>query len=160
MWTHSFQVPKLQWIQVLVCALFLLVLGQSTALFSLLCSCSKMASDRAKWSSYVHSFICRIIRYSRCEHNTMDFVPVPRHWFPGIKCRQPLSLVNLSLLQLERSNLGFWETTHLPLPCANINTYFSLRAKWWLRGGVGRQFLRNLKLIHLSFAMLILVYVY
>ena len=26
-------------------------------------------------------------------------------------------------------DLGFWETAHLPLPQANINTYFSLRAK-------------------------------
>ena len=26
-------------------------------------------------------------------------------------------------------NLGFWETAHLPLPGANINTYFSLGAK-------------------------------
>ena len=31
--------------------------GQSTALFSLLSSCFKMASDRAKWSNYVHSHI-------------------------------------------------------------------------------------------------------
>ena len=37
-----------------------------------------------------------------------------------------------------------WETAHLPLPWANINTYFSLGAKWWLRGGVGGQFPRNL----------------
>ena len=38
-------------------------------------------------------------------------------------------------------NLGFWETAHLPLPRANISTYFLLnRAKWWLRGGVGGQF--------------------
>ena len=42
-------------------------------------------------------------------------------------------------------NLSFWETAHLPLPYANINTYFSLRAKWWLRGGVGVHFPRNLK---------------
>ena len=37
-------------------------------------------------------------------------------------------------------NLGFWETAHLPLPYAIIITYFSLRAKCWLRGGVGGQF--------------------
>ena len=37
-----------------------------------------------------------------------------------------------------------WETAHPPLPKANINTYFLLRAKWWLRGGVGGQFPRNL----------------
>ena len=32
---------------------------------------------------------------------------------------------------------------HIPLPSANINTYFSLVAKCWLRGGVGGQFPRN-----------------
>ena len=31
--------------------------GLSTALFSLLSACFKMASDRAKWSNYVHSHI-------------------------------------------------------------------------------------------------------
>ena len=41
--------------------------------------------------------------------------------------------------------LLFWETAHLPLPKANIVTYFSLREKCWLRFGVGRQFLRNVK---------------
>jgi len=41
-------------------------------------------------------------------------------------------------------NLGFWGTAHLPLSYANINTYFSLRAKWWLRGGVGVHFSINL----------------
>ena len=40
--------------------------------------------------------------------------------------------------------LGFWETAHLPLPQTNINPSLSLRAKWWLRGGVGGQFARNL----------------
>ena len=44
-----------------------------------------------------------------------------------------------------RINLGFWEFAHLPLPKGNIITYFSLRAKCWLRGGVGGQFPRNLK---------------
>ena len=43
-----------------------------------------------------------------------------------------------------RINLGSWETAHLLLPLANINTYFLLRAKWWLRGGVGGWFPRNL----------------
>ena len=33
--------------------------------------------------------------------------------------------------------IRFLETAHLPLPQANINTYFSLRAKCWCRGGVG-----------------------
>ena len=37
-------------------------------------------------------------------------------------------------------NLRFWETADIPLPLANMNTYFSLRAKCWLKGGVGRQF--------------------
>ena len=40
----------------------------------------------------------------------------------------------------------FWETAHLPLSKANIDTYLSLRAKCWLRGGVGGQFPRNVKL--------------
>ena len=48
-----------------------------------------------------------------------------------------------------RINLGFWETAHLPLPYANINTYFSFRAKCCLRGGVGGQFLRNRSLSNL-----------
>ena len=39
--------------------------------------------------------------------------------------------------------LRFWEIAHLPLAEANINTYFLLRAKCWLRGGVGGQFPRN-----------------
>ena len=42
-----------------------------------------------------------------------------------------------------RSKLGFWETAHLPLPQVNINTYFLLRAKGWIRGGVGGQFPRT-----------------
>ena len=33
-----------------------------------------------------------------------------------------------------------YTSAHLPLPLVNINTYFSLRAKCWLRGGVGGQF--------------------
>ena len=33
--------------------------------------------------------------------------------------------------------IRFWQTAHLPLPLANIKTYFSLTAKCWLRGGVG-----------------------
>ena len=39
-----------------------------------------------------------------------------------------------------------WETAHPPLPKANINTYFSylLRAKCWLRGGVGGKFPRSI----------------
>ena len=37
----------------------------------------------------------------------------------------------------------FGEAAHLPLPLANINTYLSLRAKGWLRGGAGGQFSRK-----------------
>ena len=33
---------------------------------------------------------------------------------------------------------------HLPLPQGNINAYLSLRAKCWLKGGVGGRFPRNL----------------
>ena len=33
--------------------------------------------------------------------------------------------------------IHFWETAHLPLLKANINTKFSLRTKCWLRGGIG-----------------------
>ena len=34
-------------------------------------------------------------------------------------------------------NIHFWETAHLPLSYANINTYISLRAKCLLGGGGG-----------------------
>ena len=36
---------------------FLLVLGMSTALYSLLSSCFEMASDKAKWSNFIQSHI-------------------------------------------------------------------------------------------------------
>ena len=39
------------------------------------------------------------------------------------------------------------ETDYLTLPQANIYTYFSLRAKCWLRAGVGGQFPRNFIMI-------------
>ena len=38
----------------------------------------------------------------------------------------------------------FWDTAHLPLPYDNMNTYSSLRAKCWLKGGVCGQFPRNI----------------
>ena len=41
------------------------------------------------------------------------------------------------------SIIRLWETAHLPLPYADINTFFSLSAKCWLRGRVGGQFPRN-----------------
>ena len=39
------------------------------------------------------------------------------------------------------SNLGFWETAHLPLPKLNVNICISLNfgAKCWVRGWVGGQ---------------------
>ena len=40
----------------------------------------------------------------------------------------------------ERIIIRFCETAHLTLPKVNINTYFSLSTKCWLRGGVGGQF--------------------
>ena len=56
--------------RVLACTPFLVSSGpgQPTALYSLQSSCFKMASDRAKWSDYVHSYISSTqgIR----EHNT------------------------------------------------------------------------------------------
>ena len=54
------------------------------------------------------------------------------NWAKGL----PLGLLSLS-----------GETAHLPLPFANINTYLSLRAKCWLRKGVGGQLPRNPLLI-------------
>ena len=46
---------------------------------------------------------------------------------------------------VDRIIMRFWETTNIPLPQANINTYFSLRGKCWLKGAVGGQFPRNLQ---------------
>ena len=62
-------------------------------------------------------------------------------------CRNPrVTLVlRISLHFISKSKRiikRFWETTHLPLPEANINTYFLLRSKWWLWGGVGGKFPR------------------
>ena len=39
--------------------------------------------------------------------------------------------------------ISSWESANLPLPLANINAYFSLTAKCWLRGGVGGHFPSN-----------------
>ena len=49
------------------------------------------------------------------------------------------------------SSLGFWETAHLPLPSADINTDFLLRAECWLRGGVGGQLTKRPKLIRFAY---------
>ena len=56
-----------------------------------------------------------------------------------------LDRISVSLLHISKAILRFWETAQLPLPWANINTYFSLKAKCWLRRGVGGQFPRNVK---------------
>ena len=61
-------------------------------------------------------------------------------WGPPPPCKQALRI----FLARCFINLGLGETAHLPLHRANINTYFSLRAKRWLRGGVGGQFPWNL----------------
>ena len=44
----------------------------------------------------------------------------------------------------DNNNLGFWETAHIPLLLVNTNTYLSLKAKCWVKGGVGGQFPGNL----------------
>ena len=52
----------------------------------------------------------------------------------------------------------FLGNDHLPLPKVNINTYFSLRAKCWLEGGVVGPFPRNLNkyILILNFYSLVL----
>ena len=40
--------------------------------------------------------------------------------------------------------LGYWETTHLPVPKPTLTLTSQLRAKCWLRGGVGGHFSINL----------------
>ena len=52
----------------------------------------------------------------------------------------PLTSSKTSHFQIKAEGIiiHFWETAYLPLPWANINTYFSHRAQCRLRGGVGR----------------------
>ena len=61
---------------------FLIVLGQSTALYSLLSSCFKMASDRAEWSNYVHSYLSNIqgVNITRYCAGTHALVPGHQVW--------------------------------------------------------------------------------
>ena len=59
----------------------------STALFSLLSSCFKMASDSAKWNNYVHSQLH--VGYSKCEHNTI-LCRYPGTGSARTKCGEPL----------------------------------------------------------------------
>ena len=47
--------------------------------------------------------------------------------------------------------IRLWETVHLPLPWTTINTYSSLRAKCWSRGGVCGQISRNERWSQLCF---------
>ena len=44
----------------------------------------------------------------------------------------------------QKINLGLWETAHLPLPYANIFSLVRIKFKYWLRGGIGEKFTRNL----------------
>ena len=66
-----------------LCATIFVSSGQSTALFSLLSSCFKMLSDRAKWNNDVHSQ--SHIGHSKCEHNTiLCRCPVTGSWGPSV----------------------------------------------------------------------------
>ena len=51
------------------------VLGQSTALYSLLSSCFKMESDRGKLSNYVHGYLSRV--HAQCANTTPFFSDLP-----------------------------------------------------------------------------------
>ena len=59
----------------------------------------------------------------------------------GNKLEEPACKVGIKQTLFFRRNVGIilvsWEAAHPPLPWANIKTYFSLRAKFWRRGGVG-----------------------
>ena len=77
-----------------------------------------------------------------CPHNLHEgtvFILFP------LSCSLWISRAKKSLVW-HRSNLpvGIRKLpTYPPPPLGNINTYLSLRAKCWLRGGVGGQFPRN-----------------
>lgn len=73
-----------------------LILRTSSALYSLLRSCIKMASDKAKCSIYVQSHI-----YGSQGVNATPFEPLARHWFPGTKRNSP----NFSHLVWNPANL-------------------------------------------------------
>lgn len=73
-----------------------LILRTSSALYSLLRSCIKMASDKAKCSIYVQSHI-----YGSEGVNATPFEPLARHWFPGTKRNSP----NFSHLVWNPANL-------------------------------------------------------
>ena len=62
-------------------------------------------------------------------------------WLSSVSFKEKQGTCHLK--GLKEIIISFWETVHLPLPEANINTYFSRRTKYWLRGGVAGQFPRN-----------------
>ena len=66
-------------------------------------------------------------------------------WKPHIIHLNVHAFYTKVLILLDRSNheSRTWETAHLPLPKANINSHFSLCAKCCFRGGEGGQFPRN-----------------
>ena len=73
----------------------------------LLSSCFKMASD---WGEGVTMFTSKYFGYSRCERKENHFVPVPRHWFLGSKCGQPLRITfraNVNLYNMTECSL-YW----------------------------------------------------
>ena len=72
------------------------------------------------------------------EENSLKSASLIEHFM------RTLDRISVSL-NIAKAILRFWENAHLPLPWANINTYFSLKAKCCLRGGVGGQFPRNVK---------------
>ena len=74
--------------------------GQSTALFSLLGSCFKMASDWAKWSSYVHSLISdtQSVNTAPFCAGTQALVPEHQVW-PSVDSPSPFKIIFLHLSQ-------------------------------------------------------------
>ena len=65
-------------------------------------------------------------------------------WFSRAQKPRSIRLKKIRLQRCPDSRRRGLNLFHLSLPSANINTYFSLRTKFWLRGGVGEQFPRNL----------------
>ena len=59
----------------------------------------------------------------------------------GIKGPDVLNVRSATKLKI--SHLYLFPCMFMMILYANINTYFSLRAKCWLRGGMGGQFPRN-----------------
>ena len=88
--------------------------GQSTALFLLLSSCFKMASNRGKWSHYVHSHI-----WGTQTVNTTPFCARTQALVPG----HPVG----SLLEFMLSSE--------PHPCYNLGT--GMVCVYWKRGEIG-----------------------